>query len=94
MRYPHNIILVRLRIIESEIGGYDDDGSCKSREFKHEVVVLDAIYEEDYTNEYVYFIDLCLEQGGRLTRRNNVAPIVWPSESESQENSELVLVAI
>ena len=39
-------LMVRSRIIESETGGYDDDGSCESREFKHEVVVLDAIYEE------------------------------------------------
>ena len=49
---------------------------------------------KDYTNEYVCFIDLRLEQGGHFTHRNNMAPIVWPSESESQVNSELVLVAI
>ena len=39
-------LMVRSRIIESEIGGYNDDGLCESREFKHEVVVLDAIYGE------------------------------------------------
>ena len=49
---------------------------------------------KDYANKYVCFIDLCLEQGGRFTHQNNVAPIIWPSESESQVNSELVLVAI
>ena len=58
------------------------------------MVVLDAIYGKDYTNKYVCFIDLRLEQGGRFTHQNNVAPIVWPSESKSQVNSELVLIAI
>ena len=49
---------------------------------------------KDYINEYVYFIDLCLEQGGHFTHQINVAPIVWPSESESQVISELVLIVI
>ena len=45
-------LMVRSRIIESETGGCNEDGSCESREFKLEVVVLDAIYGEGYTNKY------------------------------------------